>query len=317
LQFDLIDLELFINIAEANSLTHGAQRSHLAVPSASMRIKHVEDRLGTKLFYRTHHGVILTPAGNSFLHHGRLVLEQLERLKGDLQGYALGVKGHLRVFASTGPITEFLPGVLRAYLRTHPNVRVDLREHLSQDIVRAVSDGTTDIGIVADTVGTDGLEAIPYRQYRHVLVTSVDHPLANRKSINFIETLDQDYVGLLEGGVMNTFLRQAATRLNNDLKIRVQVGSFEALCRMVESNVGIGVLPELPARRHAKTMQISLIELRDEWATRKLKVCVRNVQSLPVFARDLVDLLAADCDDKPSGSARLPFVTHGNRRAKC
>jgi DNA-binding transcriptional LysR family regulator len=316
LQFDLIDLELFINIAEANSLTHGAERSHLAVPSASMRIKHVEDRLGTKLFYRTHHGVILTPAGNSFLQHGRLVLEQLERLKGDLQGYAKGVKGNLRVFASTGPITEFLPGVLRTYLKTHPNVRVDLREHLSQDIVRAVSDGTTDIGIVADIVATDGLETIPYRQYRHVLVTSTDHAFAARKLIGFAETLEEDYVGLLEGGVMNTFLRQAANRLNNDLKIRVQVGSFEAVCRMVESGAGIGILPELPARRHAKTMDIRVIELKDEWAVRKLKVCVRSVQSLPLFAKDLVDLLAADCDEKPTGPVRLPVVAQGGRRTK-
>lgn len=296
MEFDLVDLELFINIAETNSVTHGGERSHLAVPSASMRIKNVEDRLGTKLLYRTHQGVILTGAGSAFLHHARLVLKDLERMRGDLQEYAKGVKGHLRVFASTGPITEFLPAVLGAYLKTHPDVRVDLREHLSQDIARAVSDGTTDIGIVADIVRTDGLETIPYRQYRHVLVTAKDHPLANRKTINFMETLDCDYVGLLEGGVMNTFLRQAAGKLNSDLKIRVQVGSFEALCRMVESNVGVGILPELPARRHSKTMGIRVIELNDEWAVRKLKVCVRNLETLPSFARALVDLLAADCN---------------------
>jgi DNA-binding transcriptional LysR family regulator len=249
-----------------------------------------------KLLHRTHHGVVLTPAGNAFLHHGRLVVRELERMRSDLQEYAQGIKGHLRVFASTGPITEYLPAVLRAYLPTHPDVLVDLREHLSQDIARAVSDGTTDIGIVADIVCTDGLETVPYRQYRHVLVTAVDHPLANRKAIDFLETLDFDYVGLLEGGVMNTFLRQAASRLNRDLKIRVQVASFEALCRLVESNVGVGILPELPARRHSKTMGIRVIELRDDWALRKLKVCVRNLQSLPIFAKELVDLLAADRD---------------------
>ena len=193
-EFDLTDLQLFVNIAEANSLTHGAERSHLAVPSASMRIKNVEDRLGAKLFHRTHHGIVLTPAGNSFLQHGRLILEQLERLKGDLQGYALGVKGTLRIFASIGPITEFLPSVLEAYLKSRPNVRIDLREHLSQDIVRAVSDGTTDIGIVADTVCTEGMESIPYRTYRHVLVTSSQHAFAKKKSIGFGDTLNEEYM---------------------------------------------------------------------------------------------------------------------------
>ena len=175
--------------------------------------------------------------------------------KADLQEYAQGIKGHLRVFASTGPITEYLPAVLRAYLPTHPDVLVDLREHLSQDIARAVSDGTTDIGIVADIVCTDGLETVPYRQYPTRFGYRGGSPAreslqSDRASLERLWIFN--YVGLLEGGVMNTFLRQAASRLNRDLKIRVQVASFEALCRMVESNVGIGIMPELPARRHSK-----------------------------------------------------------------
>jgi DNA-binding transcriptional LysR family regulator len=185
---------------------------------------------------------------------------------------------------------------LHKYLKSHPNVRVDLRELLSQDIVRAVSDGASDIGIVADGVSTHDLETIAYRQYRHVLITTLDHPLADRAAVDFGETLDCDYVGLLEGSVTNTFLRQIASRLNKDLKLRLHVRTFEALCRMVEINVGIGILPELAARRHSQTMKIRIVKLNDAWAVRKLKVCVRNLHSLPSFARALVDLLVVDRD---------------------
>jgi len=291
--FDLVDIRLLVNIAAANNLTRGAERSCMSVPSASMRIKNLEDRVGTKLLYRTSHGVTLTPPGQAFLQHARLVLLQLDHLRSDLQEYAQGLKGHVRIFANTTAITEFLPSVLGSYLASHPNVNVDLRERLSHVIVRAVSDGTTDIGIVAGHVRTEGLEVLPYCEDRLVLATAPGHPLADRDAILFEDTLDYDFVGLQEASAIHAFLVQAADALERRLKIRIQVGNFEAVCRMIENGIGIGILPESAARRHAKSMTIRIVPLRDEWAVRKLQICVRSLQMLPTFARELVEQLVA------------------------
>ncbi|MBX3704907.1 MAG: LysR family transcriptional regulator, partial [Steroidobacteraceae bacterium] len=138
MHFDLVDLRLMVRIAEANSLTGGAAASHMSLPAASARVKHLEERIGAKLLYRTSQGVTLTPPGQAFVQHARLVLAQIEHLRSDLQEYAKGVKGHLRVLANTTALGEFLPPVLRAYLLRHPDVNVDLRERLSDEIVRAV-----------------------------------------------------------------------------------------------------------------------------------------------------------------------------------
>jgi DNA-binding transcriptional LysR family regulator len=290
--FDLVDIRLFENIAQTNSLTHGAEHSHVSVPAASARIKNIEDRLGTKLLYRTRQGVTLTPAGQTFLHHGRLVLRQLEHLWGDLQEYTQGVKGHVRIFANTTAISEFLPSVLGEYLSNHPDVNVDLREHLSPDIVRAVREGATDIGIAAGTVSTEGLEVLDYRRDRLVLVTALTHPVSRRRIIPFDSTLEFDYVSLLEASAIHGFITQAAK--HKPLRIRIQVGNFEALCRMVERNVGVGIIPESVARRHVKTMAIRIIPLSDVWAERNLQICVRSFKLLPAFARELIDLLISD-----------------------
>jgi DNA-binding transcriptional LysR family regulator len=294
--FDLVDIALFINIAETNSLTHGAERSYLSVPAASTRIKNIEDRLGLKLLYRTRLGVDLTAAGETFLFHGRLVLQQIEHLRGDLQEYSRGVKGHLRLSASTASITEFLPPVLRQFLTRHPDVNVDLRERLSQDVVRGIVEGSTDIGVVADVVPTGSLQVLPYRNYRHVLATSVGHPLAKEHHVCFEKVLDYDFIGPGDGTVMQAFLKQAADGVHKPLKMRIQVGNFEALCRMIEGNVGVGVLPEPAARRYSKSTRIKIIELDDDWAVRKLLICVRDVKALPVFAADLVNMLVADAE---------------------
>lgn len=296
MHFDLADLRLMVRIAEANSLTRGAEASFLSLPAASTRIKNLEEGMGAKLLYRTSQGVTLTPPGQAFVHHARAVLAQLEHLTADMQEYAKGIKGHLRVHANTTALGEFLPPVLRAYLQTHPDVNVDLRERLSNDIVRAVTEGQTDIGIVAGNVRTENLEVIPYRRDRLVLAVPEDHALATSKAVAFEDTLDIDFIGLHEASAIHGFLRQVCDGLHRNLRVRIQVGNFEAACRMIEAGVGVGVLPESAARRHAQTMAIRIVPLKDAWSLREMHICVRKLESLPGFARDLVDLLVADAE---------------------
>ncbi len=292
--FDLPDIKLFVNIAEANSLTRGAERSHMSLPAASIRIKNLEEGLGVKLLYRTSQGVTLTPPGQAFMHHARLVLQQLTDLRGDLAEYVKGSRGHVRIFANTTAIAEFLPALLPKFLATHPDVNVDLKERLSHDIVRAVSEGKVDVGIVAGNVRSEGLEVLPFQEDRLVLVTSNSHPLADRDRIEFSEALAYDFVGMVEASAIHAFLAQAANALHRQIKIRIQVGNFEAACRMIDANVGIGVVPYSAASRHAKSMGIRMVEISDEWAIRKLQICIRSMQALPLFARELVELLVAE-----------------------
>ncbi|AEI80296.1 HTH-type transcriptional regulator GltC [compost metagenome] len=294
MRFDLVDLKLFTHIAEAQSLTGGAQRSHLSLAAASTRIKNLEEHVGVKLLSRSSQGVKVTGAGETLLAHARRVLRQLEQLSGDLQEYAAGVKGHVRVFANTTAMSEFLPAVLRTYLVSHPDVTIDMHERLSPDIVRAVQEGMVDIGIIAGNVRTEGLEVMPYRRDRLVLATALSHPLAERGSVDFIDTLDYDFIGLPEASAIHNFLMRAAADLQRTLRWRVQVSNFETACRMIEANVGVGVLPETTASRHAKTMALRIVQLNDEWAERKLQVCVADLGALPLFARKLVDLLVED-----------------------
>jgi DNA-binding transcriptional LysR family regulator len=292
--FDLVDLRLMVRVAEANSLTKGAEASHISLPAASTRIKNLEESIGAKLLNRHSQGVTLTPPGQAFVHRARLVLGQIEHLRGDLQEYASGIKGHLRVYANTTALGEFLPEVLKRYLATHPDVNIDLQEKLSNEIVRTVMDGKTDIGIVAGSVRTENLQTLPYRSDSLVLVVPHLHPVADLPSMPLIDALEFDHVGLHEASALHAFLNRECEQLNKPLKVRIQVSSFESACRMIEAGVGVGVLPESAARRHARSMAIRLVPLSDAWAFRSMQICVRSLDELPAFARDLIDLLAED-----------------------
>ena len=294
--FDLTDLQLIVNIGDASSLTRGAEKSHLSLPAASNRVKNLEDHFGTRLFHRNSQGVTLTPSGEAFLRHARLVLRQIDHLRGDIHEYARGIKGQVRMVANTTAMTEFMPAVLSRYLASHPDVTVELRERLSYLVIKAVSDGSADIGIVAGRPAASELEYLPYREDRLVLVTPNEHPLASHKEVAFANTLSYEYVGLSEWSAIHAFLIQAADNLGHPFRFRVEVGSFEAVCRMIEANVGIGVVPERAAQRYAQRLNIKLVRLSDEWAERKLHICVRQLDQLPGFARELVNMLIADAE---------------------
>lgn len=292
--FDLTDMQLMVNVACAKSLTKGAEYSYLSLPAASNRVKNLETYLGTALLYRTNHGVTFTPSGEAFVRHARLVLRQIEHLRGDIQEYAEGVKGRVSIYANTTAMNGFLPSVLGCYLANHPDVNVELRERLSFQVVKAVADGTADIGISAQSSGGIGVEFLPYRVDRLVLVAHKDHPLAQQSAHSFESTLDYDFIGLSESSAIHSFLLKAADECGRSLRVRVEVGNFETACRLIAAQIGIGIIPESSARRYHMIMPVKIMSLTDKWALRKLHICTQEGARLPAFAQELVDLLEQD-----------------------
>lgn len=296
MQFDLTDLRLFVATGEEGSLTRAAARQHLSLAAASARIKSLEAQSEMPLLYREARGVRLTPAGEAFLHHARTILSQTDRLKTDLHEYGGGLRGQVRVFANTTAVTDFLPEILASFLAGNPQVSVDLQERPNADIARGVLDGRADIGIVAGPVDTLGLRRIHFSTDRLVLATSRRHRFARRKRISFAETLDEDAVGMHAGSTLQTFLAQLAERLGKSLKLRIQLSSFDAMCRMIGTGVGVGIVPESAVRRYHDSMRLALIELVDDWAVRDRYILVRDQAKLPRHAAALIETLVRHYD---------------------
>jgi len=293
MRFDFIDLNLFRHIVEAGSITHGAERSNLALAAASTRIRKMELAFGAELLVRGRQGVTPTQAGRTLLQHASNILAQSERLQEDLTPYARGLAGQVKVLSNTNALTEFLPETLSSFLTPHPDISVDIEERLSDEIVGLIAEGTADIGIVAGTVDHGGLHIFPFRSDRFVLVVPRNHALAGRKHIGFAEVLDYDMVGLDRASAIQRFLADKASRIGRPLRLRVQLRSFDAICRLVECNVGVGIVPETTVHRTERNMAITSVRLSDAWALRELTICVRDIDTLPPYARQLVDHLRA------------------------
>lgn len=290
--FDFTDLRLFISVAEARSLTLGAERSALSLAAASTRVKNLEATLGATLLYRSKRGTSVTPAGEALLRHARRIFSDLDQMSAELRQYARGVKGHVRLLANTNAISDFLPGAMSSFLASHPHVNIDLRELPSADIVRAVQEGAADVGIVSGHVSTEGLSTLPYYVDRMVLVAAEGHALAGRGAVDFADALEHDFVGRNEGSALQAFLSDIVAGYGRPLKLRIQVGSFEEMGRLVEEGIGVGVMPVSAARRLGR--RVRAMPIADAWAVQPLKICVRAGEDRPDFVRELVDYLAAD-----------------------
>lgn len=291
MNYDLTDLRLFVAIAEEQNLTRGAARVHLATSSASHRLRLLENELGTPLFARTARGVTPTRAGEALLRHARRVFAQIEQMHADLAPYAAGVRGHVSLWANTHATHAFLPDDLAGFLKQYPQVSVSLEERTSPEIALAVARGEVEVGVLAETQPGASIDLFPYRRDRLVLIVPGGHALAARARVRFAEVLGHPFVMLHAGSAIHTFTMNAAATLGRHLDVRIQVRSFEAVCRMVGAGVGIGLVPRsaLPAAGLREPPVV--VEMDEPWAQRDLQICVRQDTTLSGFAAALVERL--------------------------
>ncbi|WGS51571.1 LysR family transcriptional regulator [Paraburkholderia sp. D15] len=291
MRFDLVDLRLFLSILETGSITHGAARANLSLPSASARLRGMEDTLGMPLLERGRRGVESTPTGDTLAHHARLVLGQIERMQGELGEHQQGRKACIRLWTNSAALTEFLPSAVGRFLRDHPNVQIDLKERQSSETVKGVLTGAAEIGIISDAVEHGALQTLPFAVDKLVLITSRDDPLAGLASTTLAEAGGREFIGLSADSSLQAYLGERALMAGRTLSIRTHMRTFDGICCMVEQGAGIGIVSAAAARRYRGTPGICTIDLADPWATRQLLICMRDLETMPRAEKALVQHL--------------------------
>lgn len=291
IKIDFTTLKIFIAISEVGSLSSAAEREHIAIAAVSKRISDLEATAGTKLLYRRSRGVELTPAGHAFLHHARRIIDDIFKLNSELSEYEIGVKGHIRVHSNTSSIIAFLPQDLSSFSTNYPHIKIDLQERTSTEIVSAVRDGMADIGLFAGHINSYDLQIIPYKSDRLVLVAPQGHPITRNESVCFDEVNSLDFIGLQQNTSLHSLLYEQANKNGKILKMRIQVRSFDGICRMIHHGMGVGILPERTIYEGLKDLKLKTLPLTDKWANFKLVIGIRNYDTLSVTAKFLVDHL--------------------------
>ncbi len=291
MRFDLTDLRLLVAIAESGSLSRAAADFPIALSAASNRLRHLEHRLGLSLFARHADGMTPTPDGRIALDHARRVLAEAAQLSQALDGLAGRQRVALKLAANTVANSTYLPPALGPFLIDYPDVDLQVEEMPSQEILHALLSGDIDIGVLDGNLPLQGIVTLPFRHDRLVLFVPAGHSLAARGRCHLRDALSYPFVGMPAERAMQHFVEEMATLLGRPLTVRVRAPSFFALAQLVTQGVGLAVMPEAAAQRHAAAMAAAIVTLDDPWATRELRLGVRSLDSLSAQARQLVAYL--------------------------
>ena len=273
---DLDSLALFVRAAEMKNLTRAAEASLITAPAASRRLALLEHQFKATLFERHSRGLDLTPAGERLLQLAREVIASVHHMRAQMGNYSRGTQSVLRVQGNTSAMTQFLPGDIASFSAAHDDVRVVLEECWSEDAVRKVRSGEVDLAVIVEGPDVRGLHVAPYRHDRLAVVMCNDDALAAQSPLAFADILERDLVGLEGGSTLTRLLEAKAAALLHPMALRVQVRSFEAVCRAVEAKLGIGVLPLAAARSFADALGLKVEPLADAWALRAMLLCTRT-----------------------------------------
>lgn len=292
MNFDLIDFQLIINIAETKNLTRAAEKSFLSTPAASNRIKNIEKNLNIKLLERFNQGVELTDVGKIYLKYARSIYHEISCLRGELAEYSASVQGKLDVVANTTAITEYIAPVLSDFLMRYSYVQLNLYEKTSEEIVNLLLERRAEIGIISGDINTQGLQTIPLATSQLVLIAPKHHDVLQIEKLQFADTLAYPFVTLWENNAIQVFLQRIAQQLHQHINTRVRVGSYDAICQMVSAGVGIAIIPLSSFKRLNHIYpNLSYHQLSESWAERVFKICAIDFDNLSQFAKDFVDSL--------------------------
>lgn len=297
---DLVSLSLFLRTVENRSLSKAADQSHIALSAASRRIAMLEEQLGVRLLDRSSRGAEPTPAGEALAFHARQMLREADRLKADLSDYAKGLRGIVRLYANTSALSQYLPYGLASFATSCPDIKVEVQERLSFEIIKALKDRIVDVGVAfPDDKTIDGLVCHPYK-VDHLVAVMPRTCNVSAKELHLVDLLDMDLVVLESNTAMLRLLEDAAASEGKPLRLRVQVKSFEAICKLIDAGLGVGILPLVAAQALGHGLHLKLVPLKDAWATRQMYVCVRD-EALPAAVQRFVDHLLGT-GTKPSAT---------------
>ena len=290
---DLVSLRLFVAAIDGGSLSAGARHFGISVAAASKRIAELEHHVGTSLLLRSKKGVSPTAVGQAFLAQTMQVLAEIERLGQLVEDYRRGEGGRLRIWANPSAFAGFLPGILARFLAAYPAVMVDLEETLSQEAVRAVVSGVTELAIVGENTPLEGLQSFVCDSDELVLLLPADHRLAHQKSVDFREAVELNLVGLSRSTSLMRQIAVLGESVGSPLRVCVQVRNFDAVCRMVSVGIGAAIVPRAAGAPHVRSMGLAMVRLSGMPVKRRLLLAMRSQESLSPPARAFVERVRA------------------------
>ena len=263
IDFDLRELEIFRRVVELRSYSKAAESVHLAQASVSERMATLERRVGTKLLDRIGREIVPNKAGELLYKLAVKHLELKRQTRIDLEEF-LGVrKGDIQIGGSTIPAEYILPGIIKRFRESYPDVIVRLSIGDSDEISREVSKGSFELGVVGSKGKVTGLVYEEIWKDELVLVVPSTHRWARKKSVSFEDLCKEPFIQREAGsGTRQIFERRLRTSHSIGLdafRVVSQLGSSTAVKEGIKNGLGISIISRRAVEEEVKAGSLRII----------------------------------------------------------
>lgn len=299
----LAQLRYFVEVARLGSIRIAAERLNVAPSAISRQIQNLEDLSGVPFFERHARGVVLTEAGEIYADYARLVLQELERARADIDDLKRLRRGAVRICSVDGIVAGPLSSAICSFRAEYPDVTFRLVSTGAQTVAKAIRDGEADVGIAFQPLPERNVVSSYQITDPLVVVAAPGHPVTERRQISLVEALRHP-VALPDP----TFgIRGLIDRRCGELKLlpepALETNSIEALRGFARSGAGLTMLPFLSTKRDVDLGLAVAVPLTDAPLSQSAThICVQEKRRLPLAAREFVSHLSKTMREAREGA---------------
>ena len=291
---NLRQLELFIAVIEAGSFSRGAESSFLTQSTVSQHIASLESEVGIQLLDRTGHGVVLTKAGELFLHHARQVLAECDRLQRTMADFRGVQQVELTVGASNIPANYLIPSILPFLAKEHPGITLTMQTGDSCEILDCLLSEAVELAVVGRHGNDRGVDYLPLASDLLILAVSPKHPWSQRKAIELEALAASPMIVRESGSGSDQALQDALRQANFDparLQVAVRLGSNEAVRQAILGGFGAAFLSEISIKPELIRGELVKVAIKDFIVERQFWLVTRSRRTLSPAAQRFVEIM--------------------------
>lgn len=286
---EIHQLRYFCAVARTGGFTKAAQQEHLAQPSLSQQVRKLEDELGTRLFDRLGRSVRLTSFGEAFLPRAEAILRQLADAKREIEEMAGVERGQLVIGSIPTVAPYFLPDCLATFGRNFPQIRINVIEELTAELLDRVQAGTIDLAFLVLPVA--GAQFLCHELLREklFLVVPRNHRIASQSTAHLRQIEGEPFLLLKEGHCFRDNTLSACGRARVEPNVVFETGQFATILAMVAAGAGVSVVPEMavqarkgcrfiPVNDDGSFRRVGVVQLKQHFRSRAHQVFIRHLE---------------------------------------
>jgi DNA-binding transcriptional LysR family regulator len=284
-------LKVFCDLADLRSFSKTAEKHLLSQSAISQQLAQLEIENKCQLLNRKKRPLELTSDGEVFYRACKEITDRYEQLKSEMNALrsAAGKRVNIGAIYSIGMHT--LPGYLKKFMVSRPNVNVHVEYFSAERIYEVVLAGDIDIGLVAVPKRDKRLDVYDFEDEPLVLVCSPKHPLASQSQVDIHKVQYERFIGFDKSVPTRVWIDGILQRYNIEIRPVMEFDNIETVKRAVEINAGVSILPRTAILQELAGGTIKAVEFADERFVRPTGIIIRRDRVLSAEAKYLVELL--------------------------